>query len=69
VPLPRQARAGADEHNHDTNEIFILMTGVWRCSCENEAGQMESIDLNPLDVISFPPGATRRLKPNSPIRP
>ena len=49
-------------HNHDTNETFIPMTGVWRCSWENEKGEVESIDLNPLDVISFPPGAIRRFE-------
>ena len=49
-------------HNHDTNETFIPMTGVWRCSWENERGQVESVDLNPFDVISFPPGAIRRFE-------
>src|ERR1700683_1355783 len=49
-------------HNHDTNETFIPMTGQWRCSWENEKGQVESVDLNPLDVISFPPGAIRRFE-------
>ena len=49
-------------HNHDTNETFIPMTGVWRCSWENEAGKVEFVDLNPLDVISFPPGAIRRFE-------
>src|ERR1700747_1744558 len=49
-------------HNHDTNETFIPMTGVWRCSWENEKGEVESVDLNPLDVISFPPGAVRRFE-------
>jgi hypothetical protein len=38
------------------------MTGVWRCSWENEKGEVESVDLNPLDVISFPPGAIRRFE-------
>ncbi len=47
-------------HNHDTNETFIAMTGVWRASWENEKGKLEHVDLNPLDVISFPPGASRR---------
>jgi hypothetical protein len=47
-------------HNHDTNETFIPMTGTWRCSWENEAGQVEHVDLRPLDVVSFPPGAIRR---------
>ena len=49
-------------HNHDTNETFIPMTGVWRCSWENEKGEVETVDLNPLDVISFPPGAIRRFE-------
>jgi quercetin dioxygenase-like cupin family protein len=47
-------------HNHDTNETFICMTGVWRASWENEKGRLEHVDLKPLDVISFPPGASRR---------
>lgn len=47
-------------HNHDTNETFIPMTGTWRCSWENESGEVEHADLQPLDVISFPPGAIRR---------
>ena len=47
-------------HNHDTNETFICMTGVWRASWENERGRVEHVDLKPLDVISFPPGASRR---------
>ena len=49
-------------HNHDTKETFIPMTGTWRCSWENEKGEVESVDLNPLDVISFPPGAIRRFE-------
>ena len=49
-------------HNHDTNETFIPMTGVWHCSWENEKGEVELVDLNPLDVISFPPGAIRRFE-------
>ena len=47
-------------HNHDTNETFIPMTGTWRCSWENERGATEHVDLGPLDVVSFPPGAIRR---------
>ena len=47
-------------HNHDTNETFISMTGTWRASWENEKGRIEHVDLQPLDVISFPPGVSRR---------
>ena len=47
-------------HNHDTNETFIAMTGTWRAIWENEKGRLEHVDLKPLDLISFPPGAIRR---------
>ena len=46
-------------HNHDTNETFIAMSGRWRCEW-NEGEAMEYIDLDPLDVISFPVGVARR---------
>jgi len=49
-------------HNHDTNETFIGISGTWRASWENEDGKVEHVDLNPLDVISFPPGAIRRFE-------
>ena len=49
-------------HNHDTNETFIGITGTWRASWENEQGKVEHVDLKPLDVISFPPGAIRRFE-------
>lgn len=47
-------------HNHDTNETFIAITGTWRASWENPKGRIEHVDLNPLDVVSFPPGVSRR---------
>ena len=46
-------------HNHDTNETFIAMTGRWRCEW-NEGDAMDYVDLDPYDVISFPPGVARR---------
>ncbi len=46
-------------HNHDTNETFIAMTGRWRCEW-NEGKDMQYVDLNPYDVISFPVGVARR---------
>ena len=49
-------------HNHDTNETFIGITGRWRASWEDESGNVEHVDLEPLDVISFPPGAIRRFE-------
>ena len=49
-------------HNHDTNETFIGITGVWRASWENEEGKVEHVELKPLDVISFPAGVIRRFQ-------
>jgi quercetin dioxygenase-like cupin family protein len=49
-------------HNHDTNETFIGITGTWRASWENEEGKVEHVDLEPLDVISFPAGVIRRFQ-------
>jgi quercetin dioxygenase-like cupin family protein len=46
-------------HNHDTNEMFIPMTGRWRCEW-NEGEARQYVDLDPYDVISFPPGVARR---------
>jgi mannose-6-phosphate isomerase-like protein (cupin superfamily) len=53
---------GPEMHNHDTNETFISMTGTWRASWEDEKGNVEFVDLEPLDVISFPPGMIRRFE-------
>ena len=47
-------------HNHDTNEPFIAMTGTWRASWYDNRGQVQHVDLKPLDLISFPPGVARR---------
>ena len=47
-------------HNHDTNETFMPITGKWRCEWSEE--RTESVDLDPLDVISFPPGVARRFQ-------
>jgi mannose-6-phosphate isomerase-like protein (cupin superfamily) len=56
-------------HNHDTNETFIAMTGRWRASWENEKGDVEHVDLEPLDVVSFPPGMIRRFENVTPGDP
>lgn len=49
-------------HNHDTNETFVCITGKWRASWEQPNGKIDYFDLNPLDVISFPPGCIRRFE-------
>ena len=49
-------------HNHDTNETFVCMTGRWRASWENADGSVDGVELDPLDVISFPPGMIRRFE-------
>jgi mannose-6-phosphate isomerase-like protein (cupin superfamily) len=53
---------GPEMHNHDTNETFIPMTGTWRASWEYENGNVEYVDLGPMDVVSFPPGMIRRFE-------
>ena len=53
---------GPKMHNHDTNETFIPMTGTWRCSWEDENGEVDFVDVGPLDVVSFPPGCARRFE-------
>ena len=55
-------------HNHDTNETFIPMTGIWRCEW-NEGKKMLYADLKPYDVISFPPGVARRFMNVTPGEP
>src|SRR5438046_1504908 len=47
-------------HNHDTNETFIPMTGRSRARCENENGEVEHVDLDPLGDASIAPGMARR---------
>jgi hypothetical protein len=49
-------------HNHDTNETFIPMTDTWRCSWINEKGEVDFVDAEPFDVVSFPPGCARRFE-------
>ncbi|HZB93075.1 MAG TPA: hypothetical protein VE397_16640 [Stellaceae bacterium] len=44
---------GVMMHNHDTNETFMPMEGVWRVTWEGENGD-ESVDLGRLDTISVP---------------
>ena len=60
--LQGQTGPRAEMHNHDTNETFIAMTGTWRASWEDENGKVEYVDLDPLDVVSFPPGMIRRFE-------
>ena len=49
-------------HNHDTNETFVCISGTWRASWEQRNGKIDYFDLEPLDVISFPPGCIRRFE-------
>ena len=48
-------------HNHDTNETFVVISGKWRVQW-NEGQDMESLDVGPLDIISFPAGCARRFE-------
>jgi mannose-6-phosphate isomerase-like protein (cupin superfamily) len=46
-------------HNHNTNETFIPLAGKWRFSWEASPAHIESVDLDPYDTVSFPPGVPR----------
>ncbi len=48
-------------HNHDTNETFVVVQGTWKLEWEGAEGD-EHVLLEPLDVISFPPGMQRRFE-------
>ncbi len=50
---------GALMHNHDTNETFIPMTGIWEFQWEVD-DRVEAVTLGPLDTISMPAGVNRR---------
>jgi mannose-6-phosphate isomerase-like protein (cupin superfamily) len=48
-------------HNHDTNETFVVMSGRWLAQW-NEGAALESLEVGPLDTISFPAGCARRFE-------
>jgi mannose-6-phosphate isomerase-like protein (cupin superfamily) len=50
---------GVMMHNHDTNETFMPVAGAWRITWEGDTGN-ESVELDPLDVISIPPHLHRQ---------
>jgi quercetin dioxygenase-like cupin family protein len=56
---------GTPNHNHDTNETFVVIDGRWRFYW-GETSQHSSADhqfeLGPLDAVSFPPGILRRFE-------
>lgn len=52
---------GPKLHNHDTNETFIPLAGRWAFEYEADDGT-HRIELDPYDVISFPPGVQRRFE-------
>lgn len=48
-------------HNHDTNETFMPINGRWKCEWL-VGDEIESFELGPCDVISFPAGVHRRFE-------
>ena len=50
---------GVMMHNHDTNETFMPVQGVWCITWEGATGN-ESVELQPLDLISVPPHMQRQ---------
>lgn len=49
---------GVATHNHDTNETFTVISGLWRFTWNDD--DVEFIELGPLDSVSFPAGLERR---------
>lgn len=52
---------GVLAHSHDTNETFVVISGHWRVEW-NEGADRETLEVGPLDTISFPPGCARRFE-------
>lgn len=48
---------GAALHAHETIEVFIPLTGTWAAYWGDEGDK--EIEIDPFDVISFPPGVYR----------
>jgi mannose-6-phosphate isomerase-like protein (cupin superfamily) len=49
-------------HNHNTNETFIPLGGMWRFTWESSPAHTEFVDLGAFDTISFPAGVPRRFE-------
>lgn len=50
---------GVMMHVHDTTETFMVLEGRWRMTWEGEHGD-ESVELDPYDVLAFPPHVQRQ---------
>jgi mannose-6-phosphate isomerase-like protein (cupin superfamily) len=50
---------GASLHIHETNEVFIPLTGKWGIYWQNSDGQRHEVVLEPYDTVSVPIGASR----------
>ena len=49
---------GASLHIHETNEVFIPLTGKWGIYWQNSDGQRHEVVLEPYDTVSVPIGAS-----------
>jgi hypothetical protein len=50
---------GATLHIHETNEVFIPMTGKWGIFWQNTDGKKHEVVLEPYDTVSVPVGLSR----------
>lgn len=50
----------SSQHDHETIECFVVLTGKWAITL-GDNGE-ESIELEPFDVFSVPPGVMRGVK-------
>ncbi len=50
---------GASLHIHETNEVFIPLTGKWAIYWQNSDGTRHEVALEPYDTVSVPIGLSR----------
>lgn len=50
---------GASPHIHETNEVFIPLTGKWAIYWQNRDGARHEVILEPYDTVSVPIGLSR----------
>lgn len=57
--IKAEAGKGASPHIHETNEVFIPVTGKWAIYWDNSDGKRHEVILEPLDTVSVPIGLSR----------
>lgn len=56
-----EPETGCPLHNHDTHEVFIIVSGEWKLAWLGADGERSTV-LKPNDVMSVPPGILRKYR-------